>query len=102
MQSLLGLLNFACKVVSPGRAFCRRLINATIGIKKRFHKIRVSKTIKADLNVWLSFLTHYNGVTLISNRTWLTINDEMEGVIMGDSEFTSQINGRTGHGPKIG
>ena len=77
MQSLLGLPNFACKVVSPGRAFCRRLINATIGIKKPYHKIRVSKTIKADLNEWLSFLTHYNGVTLISYRTWLT-NNELE------------------------
>ncbi|VDI13485.1 Hypothetical predicted protein [Mytilus galloprovincialis] len=30
MQSLLGLLNFACKVVAPGRTFCRRLINSTI------------------------------------------------------------------------
>jgi hypothetical protein len=25
----LGLLNFACQVVAPGRAFSRRLINAT-------------------------------------------------------------------------
>ncbi|VDI48875.1 Hypothetical predicted protein [Mytilus galloprovincialis] len=31
MQSLLWLLNFACKVVAPGRTFCRRLINSTIG-----------------------------------------------------------------------
>ena len=63
MQSLLGILNFACKVVSPGRAlFC---INATIGIKMPYHKISVSKTIKAELNVWLSFLTNYNEVTLI-------------------------------------
>ena len=77
MQSLLGLLNFACKVVSPGRAFCRRLINATMGIKKPHHKLRVSKNMKADLNVWLSFLNKYNGVTLISRREWRT-NMELE------------------------
>ena len=29
LQSLIGLLNFACQVIAPGRAFCRRLIDAT-------------------------------------------------------------------------
>lgn len=33
LQSLIGLLNFACKTVALGRAFCRRLVDATIGIK---------------------------------------------------------------------
>ena len=49
MQSLLGFLNFACKVVVPGRTFCRRLINSTIGVRKPFHKIRVNNQIRADL-----------------------------------------------------
>jgi hypothetical protein len=30
-QSLIGMLNFACKVIPPGRAFSRRLIYATKG-----------------------------------------------------------------------
>ena len=34
VQSLHGLLNFACSVVRPGRAFLRRLIDLTIGIDK--------------------------------------------------------------------
>ena len=33
IQSLTGVLNFACSVVKPGRAFLRRLIDLTIGIK---------------------------------------------------------------------
>ena len=45
MQSLLGLLNFACKVVAPGRTFCRRLINSTIGVRKSYYNIRVNKQI---------------------------------------------------------
>ena len=74
LQSLIGLLNFACKVISPGRAFCRRLINATIGVDKSYFKIRVTKSIKADLNVWLQFLRSYNGVTVIPDRYWLLYN----------------------------
>lgn len=32
LQSLIGLQNFACKVVPPGRTFLRRIINLTIGL----------------------------------------------------------------------
>ena len=37
LQSLIGLLNFACLVVVPGTAFLRRLINLTIGVKRPHH-----------------------------------------------------------------
>ena len=30
LQSLIGKLNFACRAIAPGRAFLRRLIDATI------------------------------------------------------------------------
>ena len=43
IQVLIGLLNFACSVIIPGRAFLRRLIDLTIGIKAPHHKIRISK-----------------------------------------------------------
>jgi len=33
MQSLIGSLNFCCRAIVVGRPFCRRLINATCGIK---------------------------------------------------------------------
>lgn len=72
MQSLLGSLNFACRVIAPGRAFCRRLINSTLGIKKPYHKIRISVDMRKDLNLWLHFLRSYNGITLISDPNWLS------------------------------
>ena len=37
IQVLTGLLNFACSVIVPGRAFLRRLIDLTIGIKAPHH-----------------------------------------------------------------
>ena len=40
IQSLIGLLNFACSVVVPGRAFLHRLIDLTKGVKFPHHFIR--------------------------------------------------------------
>ena len=40
IQSLTGLLNFACTVVVPGRAFLRRHIDLTIGIRHPHFLIR--------------------------------------------------------------
>lgn len=74
LQSLIGLLNFACKTVGPGRAFSRRLIDATIGIKKLYHMIRVNKAMKADLAVWQQFLEYFNGVTVITSGFWSSDN----------------------------
>ena len=43
IQSLTGLLNFACSVVVPGRAFLRRLIDLTIGVRHPHFQIRLSR-----------------------------------------------------------
>ena len=34
LQSLIGVLNFGCTVIVPGRAFLRRLIDLTVGVTK--------------------------------------------------------------------
>jgi hypothetical protein len=77
LQSLIGLLNFACQVIALGRAFCRRLIDATCGVRKAHHKIRISKSIKEDLIMWQTFLSNYNGVTVMLDTAW-TSADSIE------------------------
>lgn len=37
LQQLIGHLNFACKVVAPGRAFCLQLFKATRGLRLLLH-----------------------------------------------------------------
>ena len=39
LQSIIGLLNFTCSVVLPGRAFLRRLIDLSRGIQRPHFKI---------------------------------------------------------------
>ena len=61
LQSLIGLLNFTCSVVIPGRTFLRRMINLTVGVNRPTHLIRLIRIVKVDLKLWLEFLTHFNG-----------------------------------------
>lgn len=60
VQSLLGSLNFACRVIPMGRVFCRKLERATAGVTKPHHTVRLSSEIKGDLKVWASFLRDFN------------------------------------------
>ncbi|XP_062622103.1 uncharacterized protein LOC134283613 isoform X1 [Saccostrea cucullata] len=72
LQSVIGLLNFACSVVPPGRTFLRRLIDLTKGLQKPHHRRRLGKEAKADLEAWSIFLNHFNGKSLFLEDVWYT------------------------------
>ena len=72
LQSFIGLLNFACYVVPPGRSFLRRLINLTKGIRRPHFKIRLNKEAKSDLKAWALFVDHFNGKGLIVQHKFET------------------------------
>ncbi|XP_031749215.1 uncharacterized protein LOC116407638 [Xenopus tropicalis] len=61
LQSLLGKLNFACRIIPMGRVFSRSLSMATAGIRHPHHFIRLNSEHKADLAVWSTFLQDFNG-----------------------------------------
>ena len=71
VQSLNGLLNFACSVIRPGRAFLRRLIDLTVGVRLPNHYIRLNREVKEDLKTWLSFLLNFNGRYFFLDDLWL-------------------------------
>ena len=77
LQSLLGSLNFACRVVRPGRTFLRRLCDASSSVKLQHHKIRINKSMKDDLKMWKKFILSYNGVTVMPDMFW-TDNESLE------------------------
>jgi hypothetical protein len=70
LQSLIGLLNFACYVVVPGRAFLRRLITLTIGVRKPHFKIRLNKQARLDLKAWTQFIDKFNGRCFFLDDAW--------------------------------
>ena len=73
MQSLIGILNFTCSVIVPGRTFLHRLINLTVGIRRPRYFIRLPREVKADLRIqWLEFLQCYNGKSFFLDYIWLS------------------------------
>ena len=70
LQSLIGVLNFACSVIVPGRTFLRRLIDLTIGVKQPYHHIKIKSEVKLDLTTWLEFLDNHNGISMFIDECW--------------------------------
>ena len=70
IQSLTGLLNFACSVVVPGRAFLRRLIDLTLVVNRPHFLIRLSRKVKADLLVWQKIFSAFNGGSFFLSEDW--------------------------------
>ena len=68
LESLIGLLNHACKVVRPGRSFLRRMINLLHTVpmhSMRPHPIRLNREFRSDLAWWRLFTSEWNGVSFL-------------------------------------
>ena len=70
LQSLIGLLNFACIVICPGRAFLRRLIDLTLNVSNPFYKIRLNSEARADISAWKIFIETFNGKSVFLKDHW--------------------------------
>ncbi len=55
LQSIIGKLNYCTQVVYGGRFFLRRLINVVNTLSKPWHRTRVTKNMRADIQWWLDF-----------------------------------------------
>ena len=75
LQSLIGKLSFACCVLVPGRAFLRRLINLTVGVRSPFYRIRLTAGCKEDIRVWVQFLDNYNGRSMFLEESWSVLSE---------------------------
>lgn len=70
LQSIIGVLNFACSVVIPGRPFLRRLCDLTIGLTRPYHHRHLNSEARADLKAWSIFLNCFNCKSLFLSDHW--------------------------------
>ena len=62
LQSLIGLFNFACTVICPGRAFVRRLIDLTMKASEHYNFIRLNLNHVWTCELGSSFVSHLMGI----------------------------------------
>ena len=65
LQKLVGLLQFATKVVRPGRPFLRRLYAMQEIGSHPNHFIRLNLPARADIMWWFIFVEQWNGISLL-------------------------------------
>ncbi|MCK5872999.1 MAG: hypothetical protein KAG26_09245, partial [Methylococcales bacterium] len=69
LQSLAGKLNWATQCIYGGRFHLRRLLDRISTLRCPWHRSRVTKEMRADINWWLDFLRVFNGtMPLVDNR----------------------------------
>ena len=85
LQTVIGLLNFMCRVIMPGRAFLRRLNILTHGLAKPHHHVRLITEARKDIDAWLSILSHYNGVSILRIRFICSPMLLLKGALLGFS-----------------
>ena len=64
LESLLGLLHHAARVVKPGRSFLHRLTSLLKGRRREAQYIRLNAEARADIMWWLVFAKVWNGISL--------------------------------------
>ena len=73
LQSLIGVLSFAAKVVAPGRTFLRRMIDHLRSLPANTSPTTqhpLSTSFDMDLKWWRQFLSKWNGVAIIPDEDW--------------------------------
>jgi hypothetical protein len=75
LESLLGHLYHAAKVVYPGRPFLRRLTNLLQSPRHNSIFLRLNSEARQDIRWWSQFLETWNGVSFLTFPEWLQVAD---------------------------
>lgn len=94
LQSLIKTLNFACRVVPPGRPFLQRMIELTRNIFIPHHNVKLSSGFFKDLLTWQHFISHWNGAAFFLSTSWV---DSHSLELYTDASGTLRFGGILGH-----
>ncbi len=67
LQSLIGVVNHACRVVKPGRSFLQRLIDLSCVRKHPEDWIRLNDQARSDIDWWRAFAATWNGRSICAS-----------------------------------
>ena len=86
LESLIGHLHHAGKVVWPGRAFLRQFIDLLCCFHNKDHPIWINQEFRLDFQWWQHFLTSWHGVGFwlypgMSAATELEVTSDAAGAI---------------------
>ena len=70
LLSLIGKLNFACRIIPAGRIFLRRLIDLNTTARLPHHHISLNTEARRDVAWWLKYLPLWNGRAIIPDPFW--------------------------------
>jgi hypothetical protein len=61
VQTMVGKLNWAARVIRGGRTFSRRLIDMLRSVRESHHHVRVTAAARADLSWWRECCSRFHG-----------------------------------------
>ena len=64
LEEVLDHRNFVCWMVALAQALCTSIARATVGDLMPHHCVRISRGMKKDLVVWLTFLAEFHGTAI--------------------------------------
>ena len=93
LDSLTGILFYACRVVIPGRPFVRRIVDCGRHACLPCHFIQVTKEARQDIAWWEALLNQWNGRSLFYDLDW---------AFASDLSLFTDASGRLGFGAVFG
>ncbi|CAC5383023.1 unnamed protein product [Mytilus coruscus] len=75
MLNLLGHLNYACKVIIPGRSFVSYLLTLAHSVKELNHHVTITKGCRDDMAMWFKFLCQWNGISFFISDNVINASD---------------------------
>ena len=68
LLQLLGHLNFAARVIPPGRSFVSYLLKIAHSVKQLSYHVHLNEECREDISMWKLFLQHWNGVSMFHDN----------------------------------
>ena len=89
LESLIGNLQHACKVIPQGRTFLRRMINLLSAFRRDDHPISLNQDFRLDLSWWREFFHSWDGFSFLLSPQWAPLPE---------FHFSSDAAGALGYG----